>query len=268
MEKHQFLPEACYKYVPLSLEDVFNAYVDKQAITVHVEKLLPEKKIVVVRLNDELVAHMPYSEATIYDLHYSEKNPSPIPTNVFTLTGKNIRVKVIRLNGPFITVSRKANMLQAFENLCQSTKATFHIKSIGRKYAFGDVGAGIIGRVIIDEVCRTHIKSVREYLRKNDIVDVAILTRTPNNYFDLSYKNTCPPYNKKDYEIGMRLVGKVCDHVHNTKKPGYYVRISPQVSGIMNARSGQPFFKYGTMVECYVSNASDQGLHLEFVQKL
>ena len=268
MENHEFLPEACYKYAPLSLEDIFNAYVDKLSITVHVEKLMPEKKIVVVRLNDELTAHMPYSEITIYDLHYSEKSSVPIPTNVFTLLGKNIRVKVIKLNGPFITVSRKANMLQAFEHLCKSDKATFYVKSISKKFALGDVGAGIIGRVVIAEICRTHIKSVREYLKKHDVVEVAILARAQNNYFDLSCKQAAKPYNKEDYEIGMRLVGKVCDHLRDAKQPGYYVHISPQVSGIMNARRDQPFFKYGTMVECYVSKASDQGLHLEFVKKL
>ena len=264
MLKSEFLPEICYKYKSLSLEDIFNAYADKQTVTGHVEKLLPEEKKVVVRLGDDIVAHMPYSEATIYPLRYSENLASPIPTNVFSLIGKNIRVKVTRLNGPFITVSRKANMLTAFEHTCKCDLATFHIVRIDRKCAFGDIGAGIIGRIIIDEVCRTHIKYITEYLHKNDVIQVRILERTEDNYFNASYRRACKPYNKDDYTVGMLVTGKVCDYVRDSKKPGFYVNIAPQVSGIMNVKSGQHHFRYGTMVECYVRNASEQGLHLEF----
>ena len=138
MENTTFLPEICYPHKSLSLEEIFIAYADKQSVTGYVEKLIPEEEIVVVRLNSEIVAYMPYSEATMYPLRSSEKVNSKIPTNVYFLLGKNIRVKITRLGGKFITVSRKASMLEAFAHLCKCDRATFHITHLERKSAFGE----------------------------------------------------------------------------------------------------------------------------------
>lgn len=264
MENTSFLPEICYQYKSLTLEDIFIAYADKQSVTGYVESLIEAEQKVVVRLGHDIIAHMPYVESTMYPLRKSDSLFSSIPTNVYSLVGKNIRVKIIRLNGKFITVSRKASMLEAFEHLCNCKQSNFHVTSIARKCAFGDVGAGIIGRVIIDEICRTHIKSIREYLKKGDVIPVCILARNADNYFDLSYKLACAPYIMSDYYVGMTVVGKVCDFVHGAQRPGFYVNIAPQVSGIMNVSNVHRKLKYGTKVQCFVTGISNSGLHLQF----
>jgi len=264
MRKSEILPEICYNYKALSLEEIFNAFVDKQTVTGRVEKLLPEQQIVVVRLGDEIVSHMPYCEATIYPLRYPKNLTSSIPANIYSLVGKNIRVRITGIGGHFIKVSRKASMISALENIYKSELATFHIKSVEHKCAFGDVGAGIIGRMIIDEVCRTHIKSIKEYFKPNAIIPIKILEITEDKCANVSYKQTFQPYNKQEYTVGMVVRGKVCDYIRNSKNPGFYINISPQVSGIMDVKSGQKQFKYGAMVECLIRDASEHGLHLDF----
>lgn len=264
MLKSEILPEICYEYNSLSFKDVFNAYVKNESVTGHVEKLLPDEEKVVVRLGDNITAYMPYSETTMYPLRYSAKVQSSIPKNIFFLVGQKIRVKVTSVSGTIVTVSRKDNMLAAFEHLCKCKRATFHVSSLEPKYAYGDIGDGIIGRIVIEEVSRTHIKSVKEYLSKSDIVEVSIINHNDDNYFNASYKQACKPYNKADYTVGMTVTGKICDPLSGAKTPGFYVSINPQVSGIINLKAGQPIFKYGTKVECIVTGASDNGLHLKF----
>ena len=266
MHTCEILPEVCYEYRSLSLEDVFIAYADKITVTGYVEEILLHEQIVSVRLGDNFIAHMPFSEATIYPIVYNPNSNNTIPEEIAYLYRKNIRIKITRLNGNFITVSRKASMLEAFSHLKSLKFATLHVTNTKHFTVFGDIGCGVKATISNNEICRTHIRSVREYLNTGDIIKVAVMDVDDANHFILSYKNTFTPYNTDDYYIGMTIQGKVGDWFKHHKQAGFYINITPQVSGIMNARSDIPYLKYGRIVECKVTGIGKRGLHLEFLR--
>lgn len=260
MKKAKILPEICYEYTPLSLEEIFKAYQNNDSVTGYVEQLLVDEQIVVVRLGVDILAHMPFSEATIYPI-VSKK---PIPANIACINRKKIRVKIRGISKYPVTVSRKDNMAEAFELLSSCELAKLHVTSTKKLTAFGDIGCGILAHVYSNEICRTHIQSAEEYFNPGDLVDVAIIRGHINYQFDVSYKRTFEPYNPEDYAIGMTVRGKVRDWFQGPNCPGFYVSLTPQVSGIMNARNTLPDIKYGTDVVCTVSGVGAKGLHLEF----
>ena len=257
----KLMPEHDYSFNLLTREEI----TEGSAITGFVEKILPDKKIVRVRLGIGLVADMPFSETTIYPLRYSTKRESAIPSNIWCLLKKRIRVKVIKITPDEIFVSRKQNMQDAFEKLQNITSTKMYITEVIPKTAFGDIGDGIVGKILINNVCRCHIQSVRDYLHRGQSIDVVIMSTDAEQRFNVSYKDACKPYNPDDYKVGMTIVGKIGNWIKVTKVSEYYVNISPQVSGILNINKHM-HLDYGTDVECLITGVGDKGLFLELVR--
>ena len=264
----KILPEACYEFKPLTIEDVLEAYKTNTTITGLVVKVRSDALI--VKLGEELFGTLPFEETTIYPFTYSTNKKKPLPLQIYTILKKQIRIKVTSINFSTdsednIVLSRKANMIEAVERLSKREYVLFKVTSLTPSLVFGDCGDGICGRITISEVTKSRIQNVAEYFHVNDELIVKILNMDELNRFNLSYKERFPEYNPKQFMVGDSYVATVpapVDQAHS----GYFVCINPQVTGIMDADTSMRF-QYGERVVCRVKRVCNKGLKLTFVNK-
>lgn len=264
---NEIKPEFHHDFALLTHEEIVEAHKNGCTVTGFVEKVIADKQVLEVRLGIGLVAILPFAEATIYPLRYSKKKASLLPTNIRCLIKRKIRVKITEVNGDFIAVSRKQNMLEALEYIRNIKRTPMYITNVIPKSVFGDIGEGIVGKIIINEVCRSHIKNVREYLSKGQTIDVVILEADDEQRFNVSYRQAFKPYCQEDYSTGMVVRGRIGDWINITDTSHYYVNIAPQVSGILTIKAHK-HLEYGTNVECIVTGTCEKGLYLELAKLL
>lgn len=257
-------PEILHDFVSLTQVELNTAYAKGFTITGFVENILPEKEILEVRLGNDIIGILPFSEATMYPLRYSQKYESTIPTNVRCLVKKKVRVKVTKISGDEITLSRKQNMLEAYYKLHNVKNVSMHITQVIEKSAFGDIGEGLAGKILINEVCKTHIHHVNQRLSIGQIIDVVMLGVDSEKRFAVSYKQTFAPFRKEDYPIGTIVTGRIGDWIKVADTSKYFVEVTPQVPAILIINKHH-HLEYGTEAECVVTGASDKGLYLELL---
>lgn len=255
-------PEIKHDFVPLTREYIASAYATGTTVTGFVERVLPEEKVVEVKLGDDIMGILPFTEVTMYPLRYSRRNKSNIPTNIRCLISKKIRVKITRITGDEITLSRKQNMVEAYYKLLNMKTASMYITEVIEKSAFGDIGEGLTGKILINEVCRTHIRHVKQRLSIGQIIDVAILGIDSEKCFSASYRQTFTPFCKEDYPVGTAITGTVGDWIVVADISKYFMEITPQVAGILIINKHQ-HLKHGTKMACIVTGANERGLYLE-----
>lgn len=260
-------PEINHQFVPLTREEIMEAYTSGATVTGFVESIKTSKELVEVLLGNGIMATLPFSEVTMYPLRFSKKRNSTIPTNIRCLSMRKIRVKITEVDGDSITVSRKKNMLEAYNKLLTHKRASMYVTEVIEKSAFGDIGEGVTGKLLINEVCRTHIHHVKERITIGQTIDVVLMDADDEQRFAVSYRQAFKPYNKKDYPIGMVVKAKVGDWIRITDTSCYYVDIAPQVPGIMTIREHK-HLEYGCDIECTVTGANDKGLYLELYREL
>ena len=259
-------PEISYDFVPLTREDIVAAYSSGTTVTGYVESILPAEKILEVRLGIGIIGVLPFSEATMYPLRYSKKKKFNIPTNIHCLTTKKIRVKITDVSGDEITLSRKANMIEAYFKLQNMQNASMYITEVIEKSAFGDIGEGLTGKILINEVCRTHIRHIKHRLAIGQTINVAMLGVDSEKRFAASYRQTFKPFCKEDYPLGMVITAKIGDWIEISDTSRYYVEVTPQVAAILRVYKHY-HLDYGTEVECVVTGANDKGLYLELLKQ-
>ena len=255
-------PEICYDYTPLTLDEVKHAHDRGETITGIVESISAETKEIMVKLGKDIMAKIPFDEATIYPLRYSKNAQSSIPSNIYFLLHHKIRAKVTSITQDDIILSRKKNMEEALHEVKKLPVAKMHITDIIPKTAFGDIGEGITGKLFINDVCMCHIRSVRDYFKRGQIIDVAVMNCDSDNQFAVSYKQTFDPYKKEDYKVGEQLICKVGDYIQVAATSKYYANVTPQVRGILFIDQ-RVHLNYGSEVNCVVTGATDKGLYLE-----
>lgn len=259
-------PEIRHTFVPLTREEIVSAYKTGTTVTGFVESISASKSVIEVRLGKGIMGIIPFSEATMYPLRYSKKHKSNVPVNIWCLSMKKVRVKITKISDDEIILSRKQNMLEAYSKLQNMKKSSMHITEVIEKSAFGDIGEGLTGKILINEVCRTHIQHVKQRLSVGQVINVAMLGVDSEKRFAASYRQMFKPFCKEDYPLGMVVTGKIGDWIQVTDASKYYVEITPQVTGILTIYKHY-HLDYGTSVECVVTGANDKGLYLELFEK-
>ncbi len=258
-------PEIRHDFVPLTREEIASAYKTGATVTGFVESISSANKVLEVRLGNGIMGILPFSEATMYPLRYSKKHKSKVPTNIRCLSMRKIRVKITKISGDEITLSRKKNMLEAYLKLQNMEKSSMYITEVIEKSAFGDIGEGLTGKILVNEVCRTHIHHVKQRLSVGQFIDVAMMDVDSEKRFAASYRQTFKPFRKEDYPVGMVVTGKIGDWIQVADTSKYYVEITPQVAAILTVYKHH-HLDYGTEVECIVTGANDKGLYLELLE--
>lgn len=259
-------PEIKHDFVNLTREQITTAYKSGTTVTGFVEHVLPAEKVLEVKLGEDIIAILPFSEATMYPLRYSKKKPSNVPTNIRCLASRKIRVKISKISGDEITVSRKQNMLEAYFKLLDKKEASMYVTEVIEKSAFGDIGEGITGKILVNEICRTHIHHVGQRLSIGQIIDVSMLGVDSEKRFAASYRQTFKPFCKEDYPVGMTVLGVVGDWIQVANVSKYYVEITPQVPAILTVHTHK-HLEYGSKIECVVTGANAKGLFLELLEQ-
>lgn len=264
MLKSKIYPESYYTFKELSRKQVILAKENGTTIIGCVTGILAETEEVEVKLGQDLFGYLPFAEVTIYPLKYSAHVTRAHPIQIEKIRNKNICVKVTDVTDDKITLSRKQNMLEAFEHLRQCEAAYFHISNVEQAFAYGDIGAGLSARIYIREISRNHLSSVCEKFHKDDTVLVAILDVNENRMFELSYKRMFRPYNPDDYKPGDPIECQISlpvDEMHS----GYYASVTPQVRGIVDTTEA---LRYGDKVLCSVNRTTEKGLKLRLLKVL
>ena len=142
----EFLPEGCYEPKNMSMQEIKKAFLNSEMVIGQVISINELKRNVYVRLGDEIVGILPFSEVTMYPFEYSKTNLSlTIPLQVISLRRKIICAKIKNIDGKQILLSRKDNMLEAFETLKSKEILPFFVTNTCRTRVYGDIGCGIQG---------------------------------------------------------------------------------------------------------------------------
>lgn len=259
----KIMPEIHHNYRNLSLDEITSACQTGESVTGFVESIDEATSEIKVRLGNDIYARLPFSEVTIYPFSYSKRVVSTLPINIKVLLNNKIRVKVTHVSHEAIYVSRKKNMEQAYKEILKLKRASFYITEVITRTAFGDIGDGVVGKLFINDVCRSHIHSVSEYFSRGQTIECAIGKADEANRIGISYKDMFTPYRPEDYTVGMPIRCKVGNWIRITDTSVYFVNITPQVSGIMII-PGHKHIDYGREVECVINNITNDGLYLDF----
>lgn len=257
-----FKPENGKDYKNLSCTALYRAFSDNKTVTGFVTKIDAENETIKVHLGSGHMALLPFSEASIYDFTYNSR--SPLPVQIYTLLNKHIQVKITQFESEpgVILVSRKQNMRIAYDyflKLPKYSQVRGIVVSNTDTTAFMDIGAGIVGTVHINEACVFRASNISDFLPKGTIANVKKLDVGENSYFILSNKEL-DREDLKDY-LGKTFTAIVDAPVVNTNINGYFVHITPQLKGIMDAPKGI-YLPEGAEVKVLVHNYSRRGLKL------
>lgn len=259
--KELFKPEICYAFNPLNMEDIQNAYKNQTIITGYVEEIYPKKRYLSVRLHQDLFAILPYSEVSIYENEHVDSEEYKM---AFILKGKTIRIKVTKIDGINIFVSRKQSMLEALAHLKTCDCVVSYVYYVTKHCAYADIGHGIIGHLPISEICVTRINSITEYIQHGTILKLKLLDFDEKLTATVSYRRT---FSQKYVRISSLVDCDVKLPVDDLPS-GYFVAITPTLVGIVDKTETCPAMKYGDRVQCLVVGKNDFGLKLRFVKKL
>ena len=263
---NDFLPEACYTPQNLNKNDVIYAFLNKKTVVGSVIDMDVDRSLLLVQLGDNIIAELPFNEVTIYQYTYSKNTPEyTVPLQIATLKGKTICAKITSIYDEKVVLSRKRNMLEAFEVLKGNEMLPFLVTNTRPTHVYGDVGYGLEGIIYIRNLCKARIFTTSEILKKGDSIFVKLLSTEEPFYFNVSYRETFPEYDYTNYQRGDTLIGRVGNAVNNNSC-GFFVQITPQVCGILDYDISLPLIRYGDMVECTISRATPKGLHLKFVK--
>ena len=258
-------PEACYELKPLSYDDVFNAFVKGQAITAYVEEILEEKQELLIHLGYRLYGYLPFSEVTVYPFAYSHIPDRTLPVQIYTLQHKKIRVKVTHMDNAKIYLSRKENMIEAYNYLKDNPDVYLRITSLRHAVIFGDVGDGVTARLGIKDISKCRIHSCFDCFKPGDSIKVNLFGPGLYGYdFSASCIKAYPKYSPLDFKAGDIVVGTLRDPV-DCQKTGYYIDIAPNIAAIMDTPFKKVSLHYGDTVMCSIKKATNKGLHLFYL---
>ena len=257
-----FKPESGKDYKNLRQSELCQAFNDNKTVTGFVTKIDAENETLKIHLGSGNMALLPFSEATIYDFTYNSR--SPLPVQIYTLLNKHVQVKITHFQpeSNIIFVSRKQNMRIAYDyflKLPKYSQVRGIVVSNTDTTAFMDIGAGIVGTVHINEACVFRASNISDFLPKGTIANEKKLDVGENSYFILSNKELDRD-DLKGY-IGQEFTAIVDAPVVNTTANGYFVHITPQLKGIMDAPKGI-YLPEGAEVKVLVHNYSRRGLKL------
>lgn len=227
-----------------------------------------ELKCLFVDLGMGMIGVIPETEATIYKYTYPYGDANYSPYQISSIVGKKITAKVIGITSGVYILSRKESIRETYEQIASKAKENVYAR-ITAMYEYGlfcDIGNGVIGFVPISYCSLCRIEKIESYFSVGDIIKVNIAeikTAEENYRITLSRKDAykgllLDPAAPKDGDI---CTGKICLPVRTAD--GYYVEITPAMSGIVDIPNEVPHIKEGTPASFYVKRVTEKGLKLE-----
>lgn len=258
------MPEAWYNINQnINYEELSRKFESNEFITGKITRWNSLKNHFEIDLGNNITGIMPIEETSIYPTLNSNGTLKP---EAYCLVGKIICAKITDISSDTIILSRKRNMLDAFDIIrnFENEIINCYIKSAKEALIFIDVGHGILGLL--------HVKDLSTCI-VNDVKDVGIKEKTfikakinfidySNSFINLGYKELYENVSDK-YNHGDIIEVISFNPVQNTEN-GYFCYVNPNTSAILNG----PFntdIPYGSRIIAKVRSAKINKLKLSFL---
>lgn len=242
----KIMPESFYSLdTEMSFDKIKRAKDSDDFLVVKVISWDSKKECLQVNLGNDITGIIPLSEFTIYPT----KRSGQLAPSVYTFISKTVCACVIDSSSDNIVLSRRRNMLKAFNYLSstQDEIISCEISHIVGYGFFADVGHGLAGLMHISEIAVSRTKEPGEFgFKVGQLIDSKIISINNANYhISLSHKDAFN--NIADlYSIGDIIPGTILSPVDENKS-GYFIHIHPAFGGIMDPPSEEEI-PYGTKV--------------------
>lgn len=267
MKRQLKLESQCHIDFFLEMNDVKDALEKNMTLTANVIYIDELNQKIIVKLGGEILGVLPWNEVTMYPLTNkyrlspSSKQYELRPDQISAIDGKKIRVKVKDITKKGIILSRKDNMLEAWEQIKQIPDYTivkgsvigFHKSEAG---IFIDIGEGVTTFCHFREYTATR-GVLSEWVKYGDVIDVMVYgVSDAKKRINCSRKLTCSideDYSSfKKYDI---LDVKVASLAFNKEGfCGYHVEVNPIVTGIADAPYIARPIQLGETVQAVIRN--------------
>ena len=221
-----------------------------------------------VYLGGGKIGIIPEREATIYEYTYPYGDTTLTPYQISSIVGKKITAKIMGISSGIYVLSRRETIKEAYRQIAAKLNQNVVLAQITAIYAFGlfcDIGNGVIGFVSISYCSLCHIQNPERYFSVGDIIKVKITEiKTPKeNYrITLSRKDAFKTleFDTTAPKSGDMCIGTICLPVRDCD--GYYVEVTPAISGIVDVPHEVPHIYEGTKASFYVKKVTEKGLKL------
>lgn len=227
-----------------------------------------ELRCLFVDLGMGMIGVIPEKEATIYKHTYPHGDESYIPYQISSIVGKKIIARVIGITSGIYILSRRETIREAYEQIASKAKENVYarVTAIYEYGLFCDIGNGVIGLVPISYCSQCHMEKLKNYFSVGDIIKVNITeikTAEEDYRITLSRKDAYKPLllDPVAPKVGDICTGTICLPVLTAD--GYFVEITPTISGIVDIPYEVPRIKEGTPASFYVKRVTERGLKLE-----
>lgn len=267
-------PESTY-YLDesLTMDDIREAYKYNESLTGRVTHIDTNNKTVLVSLNDKITAKMLWDDVTIKKLTPKYEETTQIPPQISSLYQKKIRVKVKGVMKNAIYVSRKANMLEAWNILKKLPKeyvfkAAYTGADKNGTSIFYDIAEGLIAFCHVVQCTSVFVEDMDKWLTYGTLHDVVLLDSCKDDNYLLycSRKKACKTC-MEDLSVNQIVNVKVAQKTKNMK--GYHVEVTPLVAGIADLPYDKRNIEYGQIVQACVKkiklNSSKKKITLEIL---
>ena len=239
-----------------SMEKIKKALDNNETVTGRVKSLDINGKRLIVSLGGKMNGILPFNEVTIEELKYI-KNIVPIQVEEL-IKQRTIRCKIIAIDGKFIILSRKRNLMEVFDFLSKSTNITFKALVIGTAEfgVFCDIGDGIRALCGKEDISEIH-QDPRIWV-SNGFQSNAVITEISNyeHQIRISFRKA---YDRKDinkFRMNQIIKVKIGDKIINDrgKITGYYCEVTPSIPGIANLIFRNDEYEIGEVVEAFIQS--------------
>lgn len=246
---------------PLTLEEIQQSFVEQTVISGQIISANPYQKIfkVLIGRNKDrspIFGTLSFDDYSIQHFRLLEadtSNPSNfiLGKDAYFSIGNWIKCYIISMNNNNIYLSRKETQLITFQNLQIGQEVNCKVTTLNHPYTFVDIGNGIIALAPINELSLTRYTDVKNWFNIGDKFSAIITNITPDKKICVSRKAYIEKttYNKKilpEEIIPCRISNKL--------DGGYFVEITPLISGIMDT---EEILDEGSYVLGYVKKVKE-----------
>lgn len=263
MNVKKVMPEALYHLDnAMSLEKLITAQKEGKFIVGRVSSWDSVNQSLRVNLGNDIFGSIPLPEISVYPTVRLNQFITP---EVYHLIGNNICAYVEKVTPTSIVLSRRKNMINAFNTISELKGQTIdcYIKSLQKASVFVDVGHGITGRIYISDLCCSRLHHTSDIgIKAKTVIKTKISDIDSTNFFiSLSYKDLFQDLSST-LNIGDFIEAVVLDSINND---GYFSFVNPSTPAIVNPPSSLSI-PYGTRIVARVKSFNAKGnLKLAFI---
>lgn len=266
IEVQNFMPESDFKVDDnITLDELKRKWQSNTTIVVSPRTYNIKKGYVRVYLGNNIYGCLPFSEVSLEDI-----KDEIVPVQVRAIMRKqSIRVKITKIEGKEILLSRKSNLEEVFNQISNIEKGIYYamVERVDKHCVFFDIAEGICAYCEIKQLSRVFIKDARDWISvgRHMRVRVTQISESEHRVWCSAKKAAFGDYKK--IKAGTKIVAKVGDEIRDTDGhiTGFYVEITPAISGIADIRDNitTEYPKFGDIVWCYVRSVNPKERHIK-----